>query len=143
MKPLFTFLVLTLSCCILNGCNSGPALPKTVPAEGLVTLDGTPVNGATVLFIGETGEFNAHGQTDENGNFKVNSFDQKTGAVPGKYKVEISKTIVEQGSEKEGETSVNLQYGLPKQYASFMTSGLTADLGEQGDTNMKFELKSK
>ena len=143
MKQLFAFLALTLSCCVLSGCTGGPALPKTVPAEGIVTLDNAPVEGATVLFIGETGEFNAYGQTDEKGNFTVNSFEQKSGAVPGKYKVEISKTIAEQGSEKDGESSVNLSYGLPKQYASFMTSGLSVDLGDQGDTNLKFELKSK
>jgi hypothetical protein len=129
--------------CLLNGCQAGRDLPKTVPAEGTVTIDDQPAKGATILFIGEDGKYNAYGQTDDNGKFKVNSFEEKSGAVPGKYKVEISKTVMSAGSEKEGETSVNLQYGLPKKYASFMTSGLSADLGEQGDTNLKFTLTSK
>ncbi len=124
------------------GCKADN-LPKTVPAEGIVTLDGNPVEGAIVVFIATQGNYNATGHTDASGKFKMNAFDTKTGAVPGSYKVEISKTIMESATGKLGETDVNMKYGLPQKYSTFTTSGLSKDLAEPGDTNIKFELKSK
>lgn len=123
------------------GCKSDN-LPKTVPAEGVVTLDGATVADATVIFIAEQGTYNATAVTDKDGRFQMKAFDTKSGAVPGSYKVEISKTIMESGPET-GETEVNLKFGLPKKYSVFTTSGLTQTIGEQGTKEIKFELKSK
>ena len=139
--------MLLVGCLIMSpllGCKSDN-LPKTVPAEGVVTLDGTAVEGAIVVFIATQGNYNATGHTDASGKFKMNAFDTKGGAVPGSYKVEVSKTIMESASGKlgEGETDVNMKYGLPKKYSTFTTSGLTKDLNDQGDLNIKFELTSK
>jgi hypothetical protein len=118
-------------------------LPKTVPAEGIVTLDGVPVSDATVLFITDTGNNSASGVSDKDGKFELNVFEEKKGAVPGPYKVTVSKTIVEPASERSGETAVNVKYGLPVKYSDVMKSGLTHTLGDQGDKNIKIDLKSK
>ncbi len=140
---------LTLLICVVfclanvNGCNSGPPLPKTVPAEGIVTLDGTPVADATITFIADTGTYNASAVTDKDGKFAMKAFEEKTGAVPGSYKVAINKTIVESRGGKQGESDVNLKQGLPMKYSNFLTSTLTIQLGETGDKNIKYELKSK
>lgn len=123
------------------GCKSDN-LPKTVPAEGIVTLDGNAVEGATVIFIANQGTYNATGTSDKAGKFEMNAFDTKPGAVPGSYKVEISKTVMETGKET-GETQVNLKFGLPKKYSTFTTSGLTQTVDEQGNKDIKFELHSK
>lgn len=128
---------------VATGCNSGPALPKTVTAEGSVTLDGEAVADATVVFIADTGTYNATGNTSKDGKFSMRAFQEKTGAVPGSYKVEINKTIVESKGEKGGEQVVNLKQGLPKKYATFTTSGLTITIPEGGVKDIKFELKSK
>jgi len=48
---------------------------------------------------------------------------------------------MEQGGSAEG--SVNLKHGLPKQYSSFLTSGLTFKVPEAGTSDIKLELKSK
>ncbi len=137
---------LAAACCFFVicflGCK-GDNLPKTVPAEGIVTLDGNPVEGAIVVFIATQGNYNATGHTDASGKFKMNAFDTKSGAVPGSYKVEISKTIMESATGKLGETDVNMKYGLPQKYSTFTTSGLSKDLNDQGDTSIKFELTSK
>jgi hypothetical protein len=127
---------------LLAGCTTDN-LPKTVPAEGIVTLDGAPVSDATVLFITETGNNSASGVSNKDGKFELRVFEEKKGAIPGAYKVTVSKTIVEPASERAGETSVNVKYGLPVRYSDLTKSGLTHSLGEQGDKNIKIELKSK
>ncbi len=127
----------------LAGCGPASNLPKTVPAEGVVTLDGTPVSDVTIIFIAETGTYNATAVTDAQGKFALKAFPEKDGAVPGKYKVEMTKTIVEAASAKKDEPNVNLKYGLPKKYATYTTSGLSKDIPEAGVKDIKFELVSK
>jgi hypothetical protein len=58
-------------------------------------------------------------------------------------KVAINKTIVESRDGRQGESDVNLKQGLPMKYSNFLTSGLTIQLGKDGDKNIKYELKSK
>jgi len=125
------------------GCNSGPERPPTVPAEGVVTLDGQPVSEAAVIFIADVGSYNASGITDKNGTFKLKAFEEKAGAVPGSYKVEITKTIIEQTTTKAGESGANVKYGVPVKYASMATSDFAIKLSDKGDKEIKFDLKSK
>ena len=132
-----------LSVAFVGGCNSGVGLPPTVPAEGIVMLDGAPVADATITFIADAGAYNASSVTDKEGKFAMKAFDEKKGAVAGSYKIAINKTIVESRSGKQGESDVNLKQGLPMKYSNFLTSGLTIKLGETGDRNIKYELKSK
>lgn len=124
------------------GCDN-KNLPATVPAEGVVTLDGKEVEGATVVFIADQGSYNATGITDANGKFQLSAFDEKTGAVPGSYKVEINKTIIERKGESKGEAMSEVRYGLPAKYATIAKSGLEFTIPEKGDKNIKIELKSK
>lgn len=128
---------------LVSGCNSGPGLPATVPAEGTVILDGAPVADATIIFIADVGSYNASAVTDKEGKFAMKAFEEKKGAVPGAYKVSINKTIVESRDGRQGESDVNLKQGLPMKYSNFLTSGLTIQLGTNGDKNIKYELKSK
>ena len=136
--------VLAILCLFqFTGCESGPSLPPTVPAEGVVTLDGTPVADATIVFIADVGTYNATGITGQDGKFAMKAFDEKSGVVAGSYKVEINKTVIETAGGNEGESNVSIKYGLPKKYATFSTSGLTMTIGESGDKAIKFDLKSK
>ena len=129
---------------MLAGClDSGAKLPPTVPAEGIVTLDGVPVVSGTILFIAEQGDYNASATTDKNGKFAMKAFEEKNGAVAGNYFVQINKTLVEKLSEQGGETAVNLKQALPDKYASIGTSGLKYTVPEAGAKDIKFELKSK
>ncbi len=138
------FSAVALLCVFLSGCQSGPDLPPTVPAEGIVTLDGVPVADVTVVFIAETGTYNATAVTDKDGKFAMKAFDQKSGAVVGSYKVELNKTVVEtKGAGGGGESDVNIKFGLPKKYATFTTSGLTIQVPDGGKKDITFDLKSK
>ncbi|MFO0921820.1 MAG: hypothetical protein U0905_04940 [Pirellulales bacterium] len=60
-----------------TGCNNGPVLPKTVTADSIVTLDGTPVENATVVFIADSGTYNATGNSDKNGKFSMRAFKEE------------------------------------------------------------------
>jgi len=142
LKHYFALICVSVVLGMFVGCENDK-LPKTVPAEGVVTLDGATVSDATVLLIADVGDINASAVSDKNGKFLLNAFPEKSGAVPGSYKVSISKTINEAASEKKGETMVNLKYGLPQKYSLYTTSGLTYTLGEKGDKNIKFDLQSK
>ena len=97
-----SWLQLSLSlflCCLIAGC--GAKEPKTAPAKGTVKFKGQAVEGATVTFTRDSGNIAlgevAIGQTDKDGNFELFShFGSKSGAsgaVPGEYKVRISKMV--------------------------------------------------
>jgi hypothetical protein len=80
---------------VAAGCGGSGAGPGLVKVDGTVTLDGQPVANATISFLpdgsGEGGYTSpAYGQTDEDGYYKLMYSISKSGANPGKYKVEVS-----------------------------------------------------
>lgn len=64
------------------GCGSSDER-HLVPVSGIVTLDGKPLEGASVNYISD--EFKTSGLTDAEGKYELR-------AVPGDYKVFISKS---------------------------------------------------
>jgi hypothetical protein len=144
------------------GCSqTGPDRPKTYPVSGKVTLNGEPVEGATVAF--QAAKYSASGTTDASGTYKLTTFAAGDGAVPGEYKVAVTK--LEGGAAPAGAAggSGGLASGdlaadyeapkevegtaepsppksqLPAKYANAETSGLTATVGE-GPNNIDFDL---
>jgi hypothetical protein len=133
----------------LFGCgSSGGNLPKTVPAAGVVTLDGKPVDGAQVVLVpagaGVTGAF---GVTDSSGRFSLRAYEQKPGAIPGEYLAQVSKTIqVRLDGPKgsvDGGDPVRYEYGVPGKYTGAKTSGLTVTIPDAGNQNIQLTLTSK
>jgi hypothetical protein len=131
-----------------SGCSKGSNLPKTVPATGIVTLDGKPVAGAQIVLIPEaetaTG---AYGTSDASGRFSLRAYEEKEGAIPGAYKAQVSKTVeVKLGGAKgslDGGDPVRFDYGVPAKYTGARTSGLTATIPDAGTKDIKLELISK
>src|SRR4051812_16822548 len=73
------------------GCGEGG--PKLVPVSGIATVNGKPLEGAEIIFtpdpsnnIGQT----ASDATGPEGNYKAMTRG-RSGVVPGKYKVVITK----------------------------------------------------
>ena len=128
------------------GCGSrGSHLPKTVPASGVVTLDGKPVDGAQVVLApagaGATGAF---GVTNSSGHFSLRAYDEKDGAIPGDYKVQVSKTIeVKLKCTVDGGDAVRFDYGVPAKYTGAKTSGLTVTIPDTGNRDINLVLSSK
>ena len=88
-SPRYIILIVLLAL-LSAGCSKS----GTVEVEGTVLLDNQPVPDATVLFIPEGGTGQpAQGVTDENGKFQLTTFKDKDGALPGAYKVTVSKSV--------------------------------------------------
>jgi hypothetical protein len=88
-SQLFKTFVLIL---IMLGVGCGGS-KKPVKVEGIVKVDGKPTADVLVLFISqEKGGHDANGTTDENGVFHLTSFNTNDGALPGSYKVVVTKT---------------------------------------------------
>ncbi len=98
----------------LSGCGGS----KLVPVEGVVNLDGKPLEGATVVFLpdGVPGR-PAQGLTAGNGRFRLSTASEP-GAAPGDYKVLVTKTvgILPPGAEP---TSPDDERTMIKQRADF------------------------
>jgi hypothetical protein len=64
-----------------------------LPVNGIVTMDGTPLNGATVTFYPDekAGGIGGTGQTGTDGKFVIVGMKGERGLEPGKYKVTVSK----------------------------------------------------
>ena len=115
--------------------------------EGVVTLDGTPVEGATVTFRPkEKGGMMAAGITDANGVYRLNPLQGKrgAGAMVGDFDVAIMKARDPgEGGTREQLTG-KVERITPPAYADIATSGLKATIkpGRNTGPDVSFELKS-
>jgi hypothetical protein len=139
---------------VICGCGGGAAQQPTVQVTGEVSLDGAPVEGATVIFGAASGqERGATGITDASGRFKLTTYNKDDGAIVGKYTVAISKTettggmtpdeeheAISAGKEVTPAVTVNK---LPEKYSDGTNSGLTADVTAAGPNDFKFELTTE
>lgn len=152
------------------GCpKGGGAKLNTVKVTGTVTLDGTPLPGATVTFSPKSeGARAAFGTTDENGRFTLTTLNPGDGALPGSYAVAVSKPVAAAASapsqdpramggsispEDAARIKAQAQGGtaaaaaaaniVPAKYNSADTSGLTAEVKTGSDNTFTFELSSR
>jgi hypothetical protein len=144
------------------GCGGGNPF-DTVPVTGTVTLDGQPVDGALVLFQPSGDHKAASGTTDSSGKFTLTTGNAGDGAMPGQYKVTVSKTKTEASADLSGmsfeEAAVKakqeddermkkypggqppVQELLPVNYKDIEKSGLTFEVKRDQENNFAIELK--
>lgn len=137
MKTRILGLVLSL---FAIGCGGGAPdekLPTVFPVEGTVTLDGTPVDGATVTFIHPETERNAIGRTDEKGVFKLTTFKHGDGALPGRNNIVVTK-FDEPVADANG-TMPAAKNLLPKRYETIDGAQLFEEVSATAPN--KFEIK--
>jgi hypothetical protein len=127
-------------CLILPGCRRGPPV---VYVEGVVTMNGEPIEGANVGFtpVGKPGAMPAAGFTDARGKFVLSTHTAKFGggATVGDYVVIVSKTIIPPGEEDKDSPKVVLV--TPPLYQVKETSPLRATV-KNGQNRFEFDLKS-
>lgn len=146
----FSLSVVLISAC---GCSKESTNPETVPAAGVVTLNGDPIAGAQIAFMSADGESRGgYATSSEDGSFSASTFQANDGVLPGKYNVTVMKypaedtaTGVDMESDEytgdevaEAEEIKNL---LPAKYAEKSTTefAFEFELG-QSRTDLKLDL---
>jgi hypothetical protein len=92
------------SIALAGGCSSSD---KPIKVAGTIKWsDGTPVDGAVVVFVStKEGGREANGFTADDGSFELTSFSFGDGAVPGEYKVLVSRAeLLKKTNVVEGES---------------------------------------
>jgi hypothetical protein len=106
MRSVFPLLLIWL----LVGCSQEGGF-KLAKVNGVVTLDGQPVEGAGLEFIADAGGV-AYGKTDASGQYYMSFGNSRTGAIVGKNRVRITAgDRVTVGDKKYESTEV-----FPKKY---------------------------
>lgn len=141
---------LLMATLILAGCQDS----KLGSVTGVVSIDGKPVEMASVSFIPDFGRASV-GSTNEKGEYVLNYTSSKKGALIGKHKVTIStkyvaetnyslQTYSEEGPIKPTRSDVVKSKGrkemLPKKYRDRNTTELTAVV-EPGSNEINFKLE--
>ncbi|MDR2757284.1 MAG: hypothetical protein LBC20_16420 [Planctomycetaceae bacterium] len=124
MKYLYIFLLLF---CVIyeSGCNAGK-----IPLKGKITFsdDGSPLTRGIIVFSSPT--FQAYGDIQSDGTFRVSSTGKYDGLPPGEYGIHIINTSV----AKEGSNSDNPDawiFLVDEKYDSAQTSGLKLKIDSQ------------
>ena len=156
-------ILLSLTLLGLVGCGGGLG---TVPVSGTVTVDGNPMEGVIIQFLpDDPSGMAASGTTDGSGAFKLTTEINGDGALPGSYKVTVSKFEVKddgvpENLDMESEEDMDAAYGaldnmgeetkptedkslIAAKFAAAATSGLTATVTEEGNEGLTFEVTSK
>jgi hypothetical protein len=136
---------------VFSGCGGEQQLGQ-VPVKAIVKVNGTPVEGAAVLFV-DAQSNSSSALTGANGVavlkssiIKDNRTVEVTGVLPGEYQVAINKSVTEQMPDPENPLLVKIksvEHVVPVMYNSYLKSGLTASV-KKGDPNeFVFDLKSQ
>jgi hypothetical protein len=127
----------------LVGCSGGHG---TASVAGTVTYKNQPVDGAAVIFHPQDGApaaRPAQGRTDSAGHFSLTTYfgpdDQPAGALPGEYKVTVTK-IDEPTGAFDPHKDPPPKNHLPAKYMTPQKSPLTATI-KPGTNRPEFKLE--
>lgn len=129
-------------CCALSisvtGC--GPGGPDIASVEGIVTMDGKPLEDCTVVFSAESGGRPAGAKTDADGKYVLNFSGGRQGAIPGPNIVRITMASGPYEGE-DGKMIPARPETVPAKYNSMSELKFTVVDGEKNTAN--FDLDSK
>jgi hypothetical protein len=145
---------LAIAMLVAGGCNTDGRRP-VAPVSGTVTYDGNPVAGATVIFLSNSGEPAATGITAADGTFRLSTYGEADGAVPGSYAVTVTK--LEGGASNEAGAPFDpvadmeaaarntappppARHLLPEKYAAAVSSPLKFTVEAAGGNRFAIEL---
>jgi hypothetical protein len=117
------------------GCWGG----REASVEGVVTLDGQPLDHGKVAFIPIPQGAGAHATVQEDGTFAANTGGTK-GLDPGEYLLTV-RALGESTKDPRGGPPTPGKLLTPKKYTSSKTSGLQVTI-QPGSNDVKLELRS-
>jgi hypothetical protein len=135
------------------GCGSKDPLegerPRVVPATGRVLYRGQPVEGAKVTFTNSAAGVSGYGETGPDGRFRLTTFKEGDGVVPGTQRVAVRKVEVIDRSKPGFDYSTSSEvppppeerWLIPRRYGNVATSGLTVEVAEGAKNDFVLELK--
>ena len=129
------------------GCSSGGG--PVLPVNGVVTMDGKPLDGAMVTFHGEGGT-GGFGKTGTDGKFVITGAKGQGGLPPGMYKVTVSKMNLPAGGVSDDPTNpavgavtdVDVKNDLPAIYSDLSKTVLSYSVTGDGKP-IEIQLDSK
>ena len=126
---------------LTGGCGpSAESHPETVPVQGKVTYKGQPVPKGTITFQPDAGQ-PATGEIQPDGSYRLGTFGQGDGAVPGHHRVMIIANTADPTKIPGSSPGyVEPRDLVPKSYGQIDTSGLAADVTKD-KTTYDFDLK--
>jgi len=138
-------------CLLLFGCG-GDDRPTLVPVEGEITLNGEPLDGASIAFFPDSGNQIQRGSkaTSSSGKFTVGTYGKNDGIPVGKYKVTVVKKEL-MGELPEGYNAedpesnakpVKYQLVVPGKYGDPATSQLQVEVTSEGMTPSSLALEA-
>ena len=145
--PVAVLLILiVLGCAAKDRWQAGR--PPVHPVSGSVTYDGKPLPQAIITFLPVTGSHTAFGRSDDQGNFRLTTFDDGDGAVAGDYNVTVTRIVVENEPDPRDPEHLpplhHAEYSMiPENYAEADKSGLTLTVPEGGAANLSIALTGK
>lgn len=121
----YSFIIVSLIA--LSGCGGGSDRREIHPVSGTVTMSGSPVADADVVFqpTDTTEGIPARGRTDASGNYTLTTFNTGDGAAAGAYKILISKSA-------DPEDNLDIDLDDPGEAYGEMMGDET---GEEGEPN--------
>jgi carboxypeptidase family protein len=148
VRHLISILMLT-GVGLFVGCGHKSGAEGVVKVAGTVTYEGQPIEGANVIFGADGEGRSASGTTDASGRFHLTTLEPYDGAIPGKYRVAVSKVEVENPMSADEAREWFIKHGgppdggniknrLPEKYKG---SGLTAEVTKDGENDFTFDLK--
>ncbi|MGD9127615.1 MAG: hypothetical protein PVH19_09575 [Planctomycetia bacterium] len=125
-------LIVTVSClATLTGCGDGR--PDRVPVSGQVLIDGKPLTYGTVRVIPQNARA-ATGTIQPDGSFKLTTFEDGDGVVPGEHVM-----VIDAGNQI---SQTQMKWYAPKRYAKPQTSGQKLPIDKSTDS-LKIKLTWK
>lgn len=126
------------------GCNSGP---KMFPVTGTVTYKNASVEGAQITLTAskDSDQLKAAAAiTDANGKFSVKTYfapgDERTGALPGTYKVTLQKIPQTTGIVDPYKPGGMPKNELPGKYSSPQTTPFEKEVKTTGGNDWQLDL---
>lgn len=131
-----------------EGADSGTVIEKVVPAEGILTYQGRPLEGYRVTLLPTDGRRPAVGTSDAQGRFRLGTNAEGDGAPPGKHPAAIVWVPPQPAGEPGQEIIIDNPAQLPKpkvripdKYGDPQTSGLEIEIPPRGTKDLRIDLK--